>query len=182
MTATPLRYNGHLHLRTRLVLSILSGKPVRIDGIRSTDKDPGLRGTWQRLHMSPKCSPPFCLLLPDFEASLLRLLEKITNGTVIEISYTGQLPVHANDQPLTPLSRHVRASQTRDYRWRPCHARLPPVTLRRILPRAHYHARTVREEAIRPDHNGCHDRRPGFISARPSHILTPPETGCSRSI
>ena len=26
----------------------------------------------------------------DFEASLLRLLEKITNGTVIEISYTGK--------------------------------------------------------------------------------------------
>lgn len=26
----------------------------------------------------------------DFEVSLLRLLEKVTNGTVIEISYTGQ--------------------------------------------------------------------------------------------
>ena len=26
----------------------------------------------------------------DFEASLLRLVEKITNGTVIEISYTGK--------------------------------------------------------------------------------------------
>lgn len=44
MAQTPLRYTGHLHLRTRLVLSILSGKPVRIDGIRSNDKDPGLRG------------------------------------------------------------------------------------------------------------------------------------------
>ncbi|KAF8581498.1 18S rRNA biogenesis protein [Ramaria rubella] len=68
MTTTAIRYTGHLHLRTRLVLSIISGKPVRIDAIRSHDKNPGLR---------------------DFEASLLRLLEKITNGTVIEISYTG---------------------------------------------------------------------------------------------
>jgi hypothetical protein len=25
----------------------------------------------------------------DYEASLLRFLEKVTNGTVIEISYTG---------------------------------------------------------------------------------------------
>ena len=29
----------------------------------------------------------------DFEANLLRLLEKVTNGTVIEISYTGALCV-----------------------------------------------------------------------------------------
>ncbi|KAH8116860.1 18S rRNA biogenesis protein [Phellopilus nigrolimitatus] len=44
-----LKFSGHQHLRHRLVLSFLSGKP----------------------------------------ASLLRLLEKVTNGTIIEISYTG---------------------------------------------------------------------------------------------
>ncbi|GBE82088.1 Probable RNA 3'-terminal phosphate cyclase-like [Sparassis crispa] len=55
-------------MRHRLVLSVLSGKPVRIDKIRSSDKNPGLR---------------------DYEVSLLRLLERITNGTVIEISVTG---------------------------------------------------------------------------------------------
>ncbi|KAG5647254.1 hypothetical protein DXG03_000789 [Asterophora parasitica] len=63
-----LHFSGHQHLRHRLVLSILSGKHVRIDKIRSDDKNPGLR---------------------DFEISLLRLLEKVTNGTVIEISVTG---------------------------------------------------------------------------------------------
>ncbi|EEB92177.1 hypothetical protein MPER_09350, partial [Moniliophthora perniciosa FA553] len=63
-----VHYSGHQYLRHRLVLSILSGKPVRIDKIRSDDKNPGLR---------------------DFEISLLRLLEKVTNGTVIEISVTG---------------------------------------------------------------------------------------------
>ncbi|EJD02461.1 18S rRNA biogenesis protein [Fomitiporia mediterranea MF3/22] len=63
-----LKFSGHFHFRHRLALSFLSGKPVRIDKIRPDDKDPGLR---------------------DFEASLLRLLEKVTNGTVIEISYTG---------------------------------------------------------------------------------------------
>ncbi|KAF8337561.1 18S rRNA biogenesis protein [Cantharellus anzutake] len=63
-----VRFSGPEFLRQRLVLSILSGKPVRIDGIRSEDRDPGLR---------------------DYEVSLLRLLEKVTNGTVIEISYTG---------------------------------------------------------------------------------------------
>ncbi|KAF8077852.1 RNA 3'-terminal phosphate cyclase domain-containing protein [Lyophyllum atratum] len=63
-----LQFSGHQHLRHRLVLSILSGKHVRIDKIRSDDKNPGLR---------------------DFEISLLRLLEKATNGTIIEISVTG---------------------------------------------------------------------------------------------
>ncbi|KAI0807602.1 18S rRNA biogenesis protein [Fomes fomentarius] len=70
MTQAPglLQFNGHQYLRHRLVLSILSGKPVRIDKIRSDDKNPGLR---------------------DYEVSLLRLLERVTNGTVIEISVTG---------------------------------------------------------------------------------------------
>ncbi|KAJ3787435.1 18S rRNA biogenesis protein [Lentinula aff. detonsa] len=63
-----IQYSGHKCFRHRLVLSILSGKPVKIHGIRSEDKNPGLR---------------------DFEVSLLRLLERITNGTVIEISVTG---------------------------------------------------------------------------------------------
>ncbi|KAK7020517.1 18S rRNA biogenesis protein [Favolaschia claudopus] len=67
-TAGLIQFSGHQHFRHRLVLSILSGKPVRIDKIRSDDKNPGLR---------------------DFEISLLRLLEKVTNGTVIEISVTG---------------------------------------------------------------------------------------------
>lgn len=39
-----VKFTGTDNLRYRLVLSILSGKPVRIDGIRSEDKDPGLRG------------------------------------------------------------------------------------------------------------------------------------------
>ncbi|RPD66359.1 18S rRNA biogenesis protein [Lentinus tigrinus ALCF2SS1-7] len=67
-TPTVLHFSGHQYLRHRLVLGILSGKPVRIDKIRSDDKNPGLR---------------------DYEVSFLRLLERITNGTVIEISVTG---------------------------------------------------------------------------------------------
>jgi len=39
-----VHYSGSQYLRHRLVLSILSGKPVRIDKIRSDDKNPGLRG------------------------------------------------------------------------------------------------------------------------------------------
>ena len=41
---TVLHFSGHQYLRHRLVLGILSGKPVRIDKIRSDDKNPGLRG------------------------------------------------------------------------------------------------------------------------------------------
>lgn len=63
-----LRFKGSEHFRQRLVFSTLSGKPIRIDDIRAQDDHPGLR---------------------DYEASLLRLLEKITNGCVIEINETG---------------------------------------------------------------------------------------------
>ncbi|KAJ1811978.1 hypothetical protein LPJ75_003884, partial [Coemansia sp. RSA 2598] len=55
-------------LKQRLVLSILSQRPVRIVKIRSDDENPGLR---------------------DYEITLLRLLDKATNGSKFEISHTG---------------------------------------------------------------------------------------------
>jgi hypothetical protein len=39
-----LRFTGHNYLRQRLVLSLISGKSIRIDSIRSDDAEPGLRG------------------------------------------------------------------------------------------------------------------------------------------
>lgn len=63
-----LRFSGHRNLRPRLVLSLLSGRPMLVTGIRSKSTSPGLR---------------------DYEAGFLRLLEKLTNGTKIEIGYTG---------------------------------------------------------------------------------------------
>lgn len=39
-----LQFSGHQHFRQRLVLSLLSRKPVRIGEIRSHDEDPGLKG------------------------------------------------------------------------------------------------------------------------------------------
>ncbi|KAJ8339009.1 hypothetical protein SKAU_G00357950 [Synaphobranchus kaupii] len=63
-----LVYDGCNFFRQRLVLSLLSGKRVTIRNIRSKDDNPGLR---------------------DFEASFIRLMDKITNGTRIEINQTG---------------------------------------------------------------------------------------------
>ncbi|KAL7838077.1 hypothetical protein AOLI_G00264810 [Acnodon oligacanthus] len=63
-----LTYEGCNFLRQRLVLSTLSGKRVKIRNIRSRADEPGLR---------------------DFEASFIRLLDKVTNGTRIEINQTG---------------------------------------------------------------------------------------------
>ncbi|KAF8308556.1 18S rRNA biogenesis protein [Clavulina sp. PMI_390] len=88
-----VKFSGPEAFSYRLALSILSGRPVRIDGIRSSDTNPGLR---------------------DYEISLLRLLEKVTNGTTIEISYTGTSvllkPGVITGGPVThdcPLSRSV---------------------------------------------------------------------------
>lgn len=63
-----LVYKGCNFLRQRLLLSTLSGKPVKIVEIRSTDDEPGLR---------------------EYEISLIRLLDKVTNGTKVELSETG---------------------------------------------------------------------------------------------
>ncbi|KAI9144354.1 RNA 3'-terminal phosphate cyclase/enolpyruvate transferase [Paraphysoderma sedebokerense] len=63
-----LRFEGHTFFRQRLILSCLSGKPIRIDKIRSEDDEPGLK---------------------DYEISFLRLLERITNGSNVSISHTG---------------------------------------------------------------------------------------------
>lgn len=45
-----LHYSGHLYLRHRLVLSVLSGKAIKIDKIRPGDKNPGLRGMLSHVH------------------------------------------------------------------------------------------------------------------------------------
>ncbi|SCV67296.1 BQ2448_5942 [Microbotryum intermedium] len=63
-----LHFKTHSHLRHRLILSLLSRRPIRIDSIRSSLSSPGLR---------------------PYEVSFLRLIEKITQGSRVEISYTG---------------------------------------------------------------------------------------------
>ncbi|EGF83825.1 hypothetical protein BATDEDRAFT_8631 [Batrachochytrium dendrobatidis JAM81] len=64
-----LQFDGHNYFRQRLILATLSRKSIRIENIRSEDEEyPGLA---------------------DYEASFLRLLEKITNGSIIEINYAG---------------------------------------------------------------------------------------------
>ena len=83
-----LRFEGSTQLRQRLVCSTLSGRPIRIDRIRERDQSPGLR---------------------DFEACLLRLLEKITDGCVVEINETGEAPMLrpakevSAEGPVTPV-------------------------------------------------------------------------------
>ncbi|KAK3090706.1 hypothetical protein FSP39_013900 [Pinctada imbricata] len=68
MAETSLSFEGCNYLRQRLILSTLSGKTVKIKKIRSKEDDPGLK---------------------DFEASFIRLLDKITNGSTIVVSETG---------------------------------------------------------------------------------------------
>lgn len=41
-----LTFKGSNFMRQRLVLSVLSGKPIKITDIRRNDNDPGLRGNW----------------------------------------------------------------------------------------------------------------------------------------
>lgn len=69
VAATLLRFQGHIGFRQRIILSAFSGKPIRIDKIHSDNEaHPGLT---------------------DYEISFLKLIEKMCNGCVIEISFTG---------------------------------------------------------------------------------------------
>jgi RNA 3'-terminal phosphate cyclase-like protein len=64
-----LRFTGHKSLTHRLVLSTLTGRPIHISQIRSSSPtNPGLA---------------------PHEISFLRLLEAVTNGSTVQISYTG---------------------------------------------------------------------------------------------
>ena len=65
-----LRFRGAECFRHRIVYSTLSGRPIRIDGIRADAQSPGLQ---------------------EHEASFLRLVEKISNGCIIEVNETGGL-------------------------------------------------------------------------------------------
>ena len=65
----PLRFTSQQSLAHRLVVSTLTGQPIRISQIRpNSATNPGLA---------------------PYEISFLRLLEAVTNGSHIEISYTG---------------------------------------------------------------------------------------------
>lgn len=66
-------FEGHRNFRLRLVLATLAGKAIKISKIRSDASNPGLT---------------------DSEVSFLRLLEAVTNGTHIEISYTGTTVIY----------------------------------------------------------------------------------------
>ncbi|KAJ3508826.1 hypothetical protein NM208_g15762 [Fusarium decemcellulare] len=64
-----LRFTGHRSFTQRLILSTLTGRPIHIAKIRSTSPtNPGLA---------------------PHEISFLRLLEAVTNGSSMQISYTG---------------------------------------------------------------------------------------------
>ncbi|VDK48762.1 unnamed protein product [Cylicostephanus goldi] len=68
MGGEELIFEGCNFFRQRLTFSVLSGRPVTIQNIRKDDDAPGIK---------------------DFEAKLLSLLERITNGTRVEINTTG---------------------------------------------------------------------------------------------
>jgi len=64
----PLQFQGARLFRQRLVCATLAGKAMRVEAIHEDDAKPGLRA---------------------HEDSFLRLLEKISNGCVIQINETG---------------------------------------------------------------------------------------------
>ncbi|KAK1140947.1 hypothetical protein N8T08_009693 [Aspergillus melleus] len=69
----PLRFTSHKNFVYRLVFATLTGRTVHISQIRPSSDNPGLT---------------------PYEISFLRLLEAVTNGSQMEISYTGTILVY----------------------------------------------------------------------------------------
>ncbi|XP_055945008.1 RNA 3'-terminal phosphate cyclase-like protein [Argiope bruennichi] len=63
-----LTFHGSNYFRQRLILSTISGKPIQIKNIRDTSDEPGVN---------------------DYEHSFLKLLDIITDGSVIVVNETG---------------------------------------------------------------------------------------------
>ena len=78
------QFEGASRFRQHLVLSLLSGKALKIDKIRDLEDRPGLQGDNEK-----ERERVLVLTRADFEISFLRLIDKFTNGTKIEISHTG---------------------------------------------------------------------------------------------
>lgn len=90
MSDKPITFEGTRNFRLRLVLATLAGTPIRITKIRSGDLNPGLR---------------------DHEVSFLRLLEAVTNGSHIEISYTGTTVIYRPGLIIGGLLTHACLGQ-----------------------------------------------------------------------
>jgi RNA 3'-terminal phosphate cyclase-like protein len=71
----PLRFRGSTHFRQRVICALLSGRSIRIDDIRPSPTE------------GPGGSVDMGLL--GYEASFLRLVDAITNGTEIDINESG---------------------------------------------------------------------------------------------
>ncbi|CAM9740500.1 unnamed protein product [Ectocarpus sp. 12 AP-2014] len=74
--AAVLRYKGSKHFRQRVVCSVLSGRAIRIDDIRPF---PTTTDYQEEVQMG----------IMGHEAAFLRLVDKLTNGTQVEINETG---------------------------------------------------------------------------------------------
>ncbi|EAU88839.2 RNA-3'-phosphate cyclase [Coprinopsis cinerea okayama7 len=118
---TLLAFSGHEHLRTRVVLSVLSGKQVKIDKIRSDDKNPGLREPI--IMLAPFAKRPFQLTLRgittdehDLSVDLLRTVTLphlqffgISDGLELRIKKRGDPPLGGGEvQFLCPIVKQVK--------------------------------------------------------------------------
>jgi hypothetical protein len=145
-----LRFQGHHHLRQRLILSVLSGKSIRIDAIRSDDVHVGLR---------------------DYEVNLLRLVEKITNGSTIEISVTGASCRLSSE--LILMLRYLLPLPPWSTTGRLVYPLMSPWSINRLLSGGLDTPCSILQEAIRHKFAGDHRRRrSGHDRELPSMLRT----------
>lgn len=67
MTSFSATYKGSHHFKQKLILATISGKSVKITDIRKETNG-----------------------IQEFEVNLIRLIDKLTNGTVIKLKPSGQ--------------------------------------------------------------------------------------------
>lgn len=83
-----LHLRGCAEFRLRLALATLAGRSIRITDIRADSDTPGLTST--RREEEEGRARAVADSFPEFEACFLRLLEKITTGSHIEVEGVGR--------------------------------------------------------------------------------------------
>lgn len=126
-----VKFSGPESLPFRLALSVLSGRPLRIDGIRSKDTNPGLRG----LHPTARLASPLIAL-----QTMKSVYSASSKRSPMELPLKFPILVLPFEKPvfyhIDGSCRHLGASEAWHYQRWPRQPRMSTLSFCGLLPRA----------------------------------------------
>lgn len=180
---TDLVFQGCAMFRQRVVCSILSGKTVRIDEIRSDEEQPGLTGRFVSplrsgvLSLCRSTGHRFGSQCPQTnrQNNEWHRHRNQRNGFASSLGYLLFWCVQSPGPLHFPRHTASPGARSADGRRRP-RTRLSPVALPRLLSRSPRFTRALCTRRHAHDAHGCHPRRPRPLRTPPTTTTPPPIT------